>query len=434
MTQIPKTKDGKPEKGKTSEIKGREFLETVKKRIDTAADYLDFGSDSVNLLKTPRRTVVVSIPIRMDNGRIEAFTGYKVQHNMSRGPYKGGIRYHPDVTMDGMKALAALMTFKCAVADVPYGGGKGGVTCDPKKLSRNELERITRRYTSMIFEELGPNKDVPAPDVYTDDQTMAWLMDTYSQFKGYQVPEVATGKPIEVGGSEGRTESTGLGVAICTREAARHKNMNIEKLDVVIQGFGKVGKSVARELRKKGCNIIAVSDSKGGIYNPDGFDIDELIDYKVKNDQLTGFQGAEEITNEELLRMECDVLIPAAIENQINSKNADEIRAKIISEGANGPTTAEAHKILTEKGILVVPDILANSGGVIVSYQEWVQNRHREHWESNRIYKNLEERMVKSFNSVFETHEELEVDLPTAALIQAVDKVLTAHNLEGLFP
>jgi glutamate dehydrogenase/leucine dehydrogenase len=409
-------------------------FDMVVKQIDIIAKKLKLDPSMVEKLKTPRRIIIVSVPIRMDDGRIKVFTGYRIQHDMTRGPYKGGIRYHPSVDLDEVKALAALMTLKAAVVDIPYGGAKGGVACNPKEMSKKELERLTRRYTAMILDEIGPYKDVPAPDVYTDEQTMAWIMDTYSEFKGYLVPEVVTGKPIEVGGSEGRREATGRGVAICAREGAEHLGIDMKDLGVAVQGFGKVGQAAAKSLHQMGCKIIAVSDSKGGIYNPDGIDLDAVLEHKKKTGQLRGFKGAKEITNEELLELECDILVPAALENQITEANAPRIKARMIVEGANGPSTPGAREILNKRGIFVVPDILANAGGVIVSYFEWIQNLHREHWSEEEVNRRLGEKLVSAFKNVLEVRKEHAVDMATAAYMLGVKRIVDAAEKLGLFP
>lgn len=407
---------------------------SVIKQLDIVAEKLRLNPSIVKRLKSPRRTIIVSIPVRMDNGEIKVFTGYRVQYDMTRGPYKGGIRYHPSVDLDEIKALAAWMTWKASVVDIPYGGSKGGVACNPKEMSIGELERLTRRYTAMIIDEIGPYKDVPAPDVYTNAQTMAWIMDTYSQFKGYLVPEVVTGKPIEVGGSEGRREATGRGVAICAREAVRHLGMDMEGLRVVVQGFGKVGKAAAKVIHQMGCKLIAVSDSKGGIYNPKGLDIAAVLKHKERTGQLRGFKGAKEITNKELLELECDILIPAALENQITPANAPRIKAKIIVEGANGPSTPDAREILNKRGIFTVPDILANAGGVTVSYFEWIQNLHREHWSEGEVNRKLEEKMVNAFKNVLEMSKKYGTDMATAAYMLGIKRIVDASEKLGLFP
>lgn len=409
-------------------------FDTVLKQIDMVAEKLKLDPSTVEKIKHPRKIVIVSVPIRMDDGRIKVFTGYRVQFDMVRGPYKGGIRYHPNVNLDEVKALAAWMTWKCAVMDIPYGGAKGGIICNPKEMSRGELERLTRRYTAMLLDEIGPYKDVPAPDVYTDAQTMAWIMDTYSQFKGYLVPEVVTGKPVELGGSEGRKEATGRGVAICTREAAKYLGMELKGARVAVQGFGKVGKAAAKLLHEIGCKIIAVSDSKGGIYRADGLNLPAVIEHKHRTGQLSGFKDCEEITNEELLELECEILVPAALENQITEANAAKIRAKIIVEGANGPSTPKARQILYERGIFVVPDILASAGGVTVSYFEWTQNLHREHWTEEEVNQKLGEKMVKAFNDVLEIAKKHNVSMADAAFMLAISRIADAHEKLGLWP
>lgn len=409
-------------------------FDAVLKQIDMVAEKLKLDPSIVEKLKHPRKIVIVSVPIKMDDGTVKVFTGYRVQYDMVRGPYKGGIRYHPDVNLSEIKALAAWMTWKCAVMDIPYGGAKGGIACNPKEMSKGELERLTRRYTAMILDEIGPYKDVPAPDVYTDAQTMAWIMDTYSQFKGYLVPEVVTGKPIELGGSEGREEATGRGVAICAREAAKHLGLELKGARVAVQGFGKVGKAVAKLLYEMGCKIIALSDSKGGIYRGDGLDIPAVIEHKNRTGQLSGFAGCKEITNEELLELECEILVPAALENQITEVNAHRIRAKVIVEGANGPSTPGARQILHQRRIFVVPDILASGGGVTVSYFEWVQNLHREHWTEDEVNRKLEEKMMKAFNDVLETAKKHGVSMADAAYILAIGRIADAHEKLGLWP
>lgn len=406
----------------------------VIKQIDMVAEKLKLDPSIVEKIKHPRKIVIVSVPIKMDDGNIKVFTGYRVQFDMVRGPYKGGIRYHPDVNLDEVKALAAWMTWKCAVMDIPYGGAKGGIACNPKEMSKGELERLTRRYTAMLLDEIGPYKDVPAPDVYTDAQTMAWIMDTYSQFKGYLVPEVVTGKPVELGGSEGREEATGRGGAICAREAARHLGINLKGARVAVQGFGKVGKAAAKILDEMGARIIAVSDSKGGIYNKEGLDIAAVIEHKAKTGQLSGFRGCKEITNEELLELECDILVPAALENQITEANAPRIKAKIVVEGANGPSTPGARQIMHERGVFVVPDILANAGGVTVSYFEWTQNLHREHWTEKEVNQKLEEKMMKAFNDVLRMVGEHGVSMAEATYMLAISRIADAHERLGLWP
>ncbi|MEM3589941.1 MAG: Glu/Leu/Phe/Val dehydrogenase [Candidatus Bathyarchaeia archaeon] len=369
--------------------------DVVLRRMDEIAERIGIDPNVLEILKHPRRILIVSAPVRMDDGSVRVFTGYRVQHNKARGPYKGGVRYHPSVDLDEVKALAAWMTFKTAVVDIPYGGAKGGVLCDPRRLSLGELERLTRRYTSMIMDEIGPFKDVPAPDVGTDSQVMAWIMDTYSSLKGYSVPEVVTGKPIVLGGSYGREEATGRGVAICVREAARRIGLRLKGATLAVQGYGKVGYWSAEALSEMGCKLIAVTDAGGGAYDPRGLDPRALKEHEARSGSVSGYGGAGAISNEELFQLECDILVPAALENQITEGVASNVNARIISEGANGPTTPEADRILYEKGVLVVPDILANAGGVTVSYFEWVQNLNRDRWPLETVNARLEEKMVR---------------------------------------
>jgi glutamate dehydrogenase/leucine dehydrogenase len=409
-------------------------LEVATKQVDIAAEMLNLESGICEMLKKPTRSVIVAVPIRRDNGEINAFTGFRVQHSKARGPYKGGLRYHPDVTLEEVTALAMWMTWKCAVADIPYGGAKGGVRCNPKELSIGELERLTRRYTTMILNIIGPYQDVPAPDVYTDAQTMAWIMDTYSQFKGYLVPEIVTGKPLHLQGSEGREAATARGLTYCIDEAAKYLGIKIKDATVAVQGFGKVGWNAARFLHDQGCKIIALSDSKGGIYNPKGINPVKVHEHKKRTNSVMNYKGCKNITNRELLETECDILIPAAMENQITKENAGNIKTRLLAEGANGPTTPEASKILTEKGIFMIPDILANSGGVTVSYFEWVQNLHREHWTKEEVHRKLKYKMVKAFKDVFDARKEYETDMRTTAFTLAVGRVAEAIKSLGLWP
>ncbi|MBX5321855.1 MAG: Glu/Leu/Phe/Val family dehydrogenase [Candidatus Bathyarchaeia archaeon] len=409
-------------------------LDTALEQLRIAAEKLELDTGIHEMLKYPKRTLVVSINIRMDDGSIKTFTGCRVQHNDARGPFKGGIRYHPDVTLDEVTALAMWMTWKCAVVDIPYGGAKGGVCCNPKEMSMGELERLTRRYISLIFDLIGPYRDVPAPDVYTDAQTMAWIMDTYSQMKGYSIPECVTGKPLSVGGSEGRAEATSLGVMFCVREAAKLLGLKMKNAQMVVQGFGNVGWNAAKIAYDWGCKIIGVSDSSGGIYCPEGLNPYKVYQHKTKTGSVVDFEQCKNLTNEELLELECDILVPAALENQITKTNAANIKAKIIAEGANGPTTPEADKMLNEKGVLLVPDILANSGGVTVSYFEWVQNLTREHWTLEEVNQKLENKIVKAFNDVYKTSEDEEEPMRTAALMLGVGRVAEAIRTLGLWP
>jgi len=371
----------------------------------------------------------------MDNGKVKVFTGYRVQHNNARGPYKGGIRYHPNVSLDEVRALAMWMTWKTAVLDLPLGGAKGGIICDPKTLSPGEVERLTRRYAYAISGIIGPYEDVPAPDVYTGPQHMAWIMDTYSVLKGHLEPGVITGKPIEIGGSLGRNDSTSRGVAIVVAEAAKNLNINVKGATVAIQGFGNVGSNAAIIMAKEyGMKIVAVSDSKGGIYNKNGLNVDKVLAEKEKSGTVTTYKDAEKITNDEVLTLDVDVLVPAALEQVITKDNAGKIKAKIIGEGANGPTTPEADEILYQKGTVVIPDILANSGGVTVSYFEWVQDLERLQWSLEQVNKMLEQKMVKAFNDVYEASKKYKTDMRTAALTVAVSRVSQAIKLRGIWP
>jgi glutamate dehydrogenase (NAD(P)+) len=369
----------------------------------------------------------------MDNGEIEVFTGYRVQYNITLGPAKGGIRYHPDVTLDEVTALAAWMTWKCAVAHIPFGGGKGGVVCDPTRMSRRELEALTRRYIAEIVDAIGPEKDVPAPDVNTDAQVMAWIMDTYSMHVGHTSTAVVTGKPVELGGSLGRRDATGRGVMIVTREAAKHLGLDIKRATVAIQGFGNVGSVTAHLLAGIGAKIVAVTDWKGGAYNAKGLDIPKLFAHVAQHKTVDDFPGGESFTNEQLFALDADVLIPAALENQITADNATAIQAKIVTEGANGPTTPEAHKILAERGVFVIPDILANSGGVTVSYFEWVQDRHGYFWGEEEVNMRLEKKMCEAFDDVLQTSLKYSVDLRTAAYIVAISRVAVVTKMRGMY-
>ena len=369
----------------------------------------------------------------MDNGEIEVVTGYRVQYNISLGPAKGGIRYHPDVTLDEVTALAAWMTWKCAVAQIPFGGGKGGIICDPTRMSQREIESLTRRYVAEIIDAIGPDKDVPAPDVNTNEQVMAWIMDTYSMHVGRTETAIVTGKPVVLGGSQGRREATGRGVMICTREAARHLEMDLRGATIAVQGCGNVGSVSADLLSKLAARIVAVTDWKGGVHNAQALDVPALIEWVRVHKTVAGFPGGEPITNDQLLALEVDVLIPAALENQITAANVHDIKARAIVEGANGPTTPEAHRILHEKGVFVVPDILANSGGVTGSYFEWVQNRHGYYWSEAEVNRQLEEKMVEAFREVLKTSLKYKTDMRTAAYIVAIDRVATVTRLRGMY-
>lgn len=408
--------------------------ENALKQLNDAAKLLKLDAGMHEFLKMPKRILTVSVPVKMDNGRVKVFVGHRVQHNDARGPFKGGIRYHPAVTLDEVKALATWMTWKCAIANIPYGGGKGGIVCDPHKMSVGEIERMTRRYAYAISDIIGPYVDIPAPDVYTTPREMAWIMDTYSALKGQISPGLITGKPIPVGGSEGRGEATGKGVAFCIREGAKKVGIKLKGADVVIQGFGNAGTFAAQFMDEMGSNVIAVSDSKGGVLNKKGLDAKKIIEYKAKSHKVAGFPGSKQITNEELLELDCDILIPAAYENQITKKNAPNVKAKLIAEAANGPTTPEADDILFKKGKLVVPDILANSGGVTVSYYEWLQNLSRDYWDHDTVINRLEKNMVKAFNDVYKTAMEYKVDMRKGSMVLAVSRVVEAVNNRGIWP
>ncbi|XHH08062.1 MAG: Glu/Leu/Phe/Val dehydrogenase [Candidatus Bathyarchaeia archaeon] len=401
-------------------------------RLATKKLHLDSGMHK--MLSQPKRTLTVSIDVHMDDGSIGVFKGIRVQHWDVLGPFKGGLRYYPNITLDEVTALAMLMTWKCAIAGIPFGGAKGGVCIDSKKLSRNELERITRRYVSLIYNYLGPHLDVPAPDMYTDQQTMAWIMDTYSQLTGYSVPESVTGKPVEIGGSEGRTEATGRGVIHCMKQAVENNGLKLKNAKIAIQGFGNVGYHAAVAAQELGCKIVTVSDSTGGIYNPEGLNPQAVLTHKEQTKTVQNYKNAKDVTNKELLELPCDVLIPAALENQITFKNADKIKAKMIVEGANGPTTPEADKALYEKGVCLIPDILANCGGVTASYFEWVQNLTREHWTLDLVNRKLEEKMTKAFKDVTTIAEKEGSDLRTGALMLGVGRVAEGVKMRGLWP
>ncbi len=409
--------------------------DTAKQQVERVGKMIGISPEVIELLQAPRRELGVAFPVRMDDGKMRVFKGYRVQHNFARGPLKGGVRFHPNVTLDEVRALAMWMTWKCAVVGLPYGGAKGGVVCNPKELSKSELERITRRYTSEISLIIGPHQDIPAPDVYTDAQTMAWMMDTYSMSVGHSVPGVVTGKPIEIGGSKGREEATSRGVMYVAQEAAKAKGIDLKDASVVVQGFGNVGWNAARLMHTESdCRIIAVSDSIGGIYSKKGFDPVAVYEHKKKTGSVKGFPGTEDITNEQLLELKCDVLIPAALENQIMAENASNVKAKIVVEGANGPTTPEADTILFKNGIMLVPDILANAGGVTVSYFEWVQDLQFFFWTTEQIRERLKEIMTSSFKRVHDLSQAKKTDLRTAAYMLALGEVARAFELRGVYP
>jgi len=419
---------------KTEDEKINSF-EVAKKQIDIAAKYLDVDPGLLEKLKHTKRELIVHFPVKMDDGTVKVFTGYRVQHDVSRGPAKGGIRYHPDVDLDEVRALAMWMTWKSAVVNIPFGGAKGGVQCNPKEMSLHEIEHMTRRFTWEISMMLGPEQDIPAPDVYTNPQVMAWIMDTFSILKGYSVPGVVTGKPIELGGSLGRFEATGRGVVITSLEALKYLKKPIEGAKVAVQGCGNVGGVTAKHFDRLGAKVIAISDSKGGLYNEKGLDLERVLDCKARYACFVCEKKEEtEISNEELLELDCDILIPAALENQITEKNAPRIRAKIIAEGANGPTTTEADEILNEKGIFIVPDILANAGGVTVSYFEWVQNLQELLWSEEEVLDRLTRIMQRSFKEVLEISLSKKIPMRTAALVLGIGRVAEATRLRGIYP
>ncbi len=403
-------------------------------QFEIAAEHLKLDPGLRQVLRTPKRVMEVSIPTKMDDDEVKVFTGYRVQHNIARGPAKGGIRYHPNVTLEQVKALAAWMTWKTATVNIPYGGGKGGIICDPKKMSRNELERMTRRFISEILPIIGPERDVPAPDVYTDSQTMAWIMDTYSMTKGYSSLGVVTGKPVSLGGSEGRKEATARGCLFVAEEACKLRKTPLRGATVAIQGFGNAGAIAARLFAEKKAKIIAVSDSRGGVYNPRGLDLIKASRQKERVGTVVGTPGTSRISNEELLTLKCDILIPAALENAITLDNAHQIKAKIVAEAANGPTTPRADEVLASKGILLLPDILANAGGVTVSYFEWVQDLQCFFWQEHEVNAKLKFVMKRAFNEVYETSQKYRTHMRTAAYILAVGRVADATLVRGFFP
>lgn len=408
-------------------------FEGMMSRFDRAAELLDLEPGIYKILRNPEKQLIVSVPVTMDNGDVEVFTGYRVLYNTSRGPAKGGIRFDKMVTLDEVKALAAWMTWKCAVVNLPFGGAKGGVICDPLSMSVGELERVTRRYTKGIISLLGPDTDVPAPDVNTNERVMAWVMDTYSMHVGRTENAVVTGKPVEMGGSLGRREATGRGVMLMTREALAHLGLKLEGATVAVQGFGNVGSITAKLLVQAGCRIIAIGDRAGAFHNANGIDVDDAIAYVNKHRSLEGFTGADAIDPDDLLTMDVDVLVPAALENVITTKNAPKIRAKVIVEGANGPTTAAADPILDEKGIFVVPDILANAGGVTVSYFEWVQDRMGYFWSEADVNERLGGIMTRSFQDVLQLSKQHKVNMRTAAYMLSISRVATVHRLRGIY-
>ncbi|HEY0442790.1 MAG TPA: Glu/Leu/Phe/Val dehydrogenase [Candidatus Limnocylindrales bacterium] len=408
--------------------------EVAQRQFDLAADRLNLDAGLRRVLREPRRELTVHFPVKMDDGNVQVFTGYRVQHNLGRGPAKGGIRYHQNVSLDEVKALAMWMTWKCAVVGIPYGGGKGGVIVDPKKLSMKELEALTRRFFTEIEVLIGPERDIPAPDVNTNAQVMAWMMDTYSMHVGYTVPGVVTGKPISLGGSEGRNEATARGTVFCIVEAAGHLNIDLKRARVAIQGFGNAGSIAARLIADEGATVVAVSDSTGGIHAPDGLDIGRVIKWKKEHGTVQGFPGSSDVSNADVLEVDCDILIPAALENQITSRNAGRIKAKLVAEAANGPTTPDADIELFKRGVSMIPDILCNAGGVTVSYFEWVQDLNRDHWSEKVVNEKLREIMVRAFDETYAIAQRDQVDMRTAAYLLAVQRVADATAMRGLYP
>ena len=406
----------------------------AQQQFDRAADRLDLDPGLREVLREPRREFKIHFPVKMDDGSVRVFTGYRVHHNLTRGPAKGGIRYHQDVNLDEVKALAMWMTWKCAVVGIPYGGGKGGVVVDPKKLSKKELEGLSRRFFTEISVLIGPERDIPAPDVNTTPQIMAWFMDTYSMHAGYTVPGVVTGKPISLGGSEGRNEATARGCVFTVVKAAAHLGIDLHTAKVAVQGYGNAGAIAAQLMRDEGSTIVAVSDSTGGIRNMGGLDPDKVLAWKKEHGTVQGFPGSEDISNAELLETACDVLIPAAYENQITARNAANVKAKIVAEAANGPTTPEADEILHERGVFMIPDILCNAGGVTVSYFEWVQDLNRDHWTEKEVNAKLKVIMEKAFDEVLAQVQKHSVNMRTGAYLNAVQRVADATAMRGLYP
>ena len=407
--------------------------EMALRQLDLAADRIGLDPNVRARLRRPDRALIVSVPTRMDNGTVRVFTGYRVQYNDALGPFKGGIRYHPEVNLGEVSALAMWMTWKCSLVGLPFGGAKGGITCDPTTLSRKEIQGMTRRYTAEILNFIGPQTDIPAPDMGTNEQVMAWIMDTYSQHKGYAVPGIVTGKPVDIGGTLGRREATGRGIGYIVEQAANHLGMELTKCSALVQGFGNVGLVTARELGRLGVNVVGVSDRSGGIYNPKGLPIEDVVRFKQQNHKLVEFPHGEKIAGNKFLQLPCEILVPSATEMQITQENAAGLKCRILVEGANGPTTLEADKILSEKGVLVIPDILANAGGVIVSYFEWVQDLQNFFWTEDEVNKKLNGMLTRSFHTVVELSRKEHIDLRLAALMIAVQRVGRAMLLRGLY-
>ena len=409
-------------------------FEIAKQQFNRAADYLELEPSMRHVLENAKRQLIVSIPVKMDGGDVQVFEGYRVQHNIARGPAKGGIRYHPNVTLDEVKALASWMTWKCATVGIPYGGGKGGVVCDTKSLSRNELERLTRRYAFEIAPIIGPDRDIPAPDVYTDEQTMAWIMDTISMVRGHTELGVVTGKPISLGGSQGRAEATARGCLYALREACRVKGMDLKGARVAVHGFGNAGANIARLAAEDGAKVVAACDSKAGVYAESGIDIADALNHKAQTKSLAGLRGCKEVAPDEMVGVDCDILLPSALENFITLKNVGNVKAKIIAELANGPTTPGADRVLDDEGVLLIPDILANAGGVTVSYYEWVQDQNSFFWTERQINETLEQTIHTAYESVHQTAERYNTDMRTGAYILAVSRVAEATSVRGIFP
>jgi glutamate dehydrogenase (NAD(P)+) len=409
-------------------------FELAQEQLRRVGDVFKIDPNLIEVLKECKKSVSVSVPVVMDDGNVQTFQGYRVTHNIARGPSKGGIRYHPDVTLDEVKSLAMWMTWKCALMNIPFGGAKGGIACNPKRLSRNELQKMTRRFTSEIINEIGPEKDIPAPDVGTDGTVMAWIFDTYSMNKGHSVLGVVTGKPLNIGGSLGRLEATARGSLYCIREATRKIELPIDGMKVAVQGFGNVGSYLSKFLAEQGATIVAVSDSTSAIYNPNGIDVASALAHKQETGSLAGLKDADQLTNEDLLLLECDVLAPCALEQVITSENADKIKAKIVCEGANGPTTPTADEILEDRNVLVLPDVLANAGGVVVSYFEWVQGLQEYFWKETEVNARLNDITTRAFNETWRVHEQDEVSMRMAAYGLAVQRVAEATTTRGLYP
>jgi glutamate dehydrogenase (NAD(P)+) len=409
-------------------------FEIAKQQFDRAADYLELDQSLRNVLRSAKRQLIVSIPVRMDGGETKVFEGYRVQHNIARGPAKGGIRYHPNVTLDEVKALASWMTWKCATVNIPYGGGKGGVVCDPKSMSKNELERLTRRYAFEIAPIIGPDRDIPAPDVYTDSQTMAWIMDTLSMVHGHTELGVVTGKPLSLGGSQGRHEATARGALYALRQACAVRGVKLKDSRVAVQGFGNAGSIIARLVAADGARVVAACDSKSGVYAENGLDIQATLKHKEDTGALRGQKGVKEFEPNDVLEVDCDILCPSALENSITMANVGNVKAKIIAELANGPTTPGADRVFEDSGVMVIPDILANAGGVTVSYYEWVQDQYSFFWSEKRINQTLEDTMGDAFHKVHQTATRYGTDMRTGAYILAIDRVAEATRVRGIFP